>query len=95
MSSIIDRSPEQVRGEVRAKSSLGRVRKPLLVCGIAASLLYGVMIWVIKYEGYSPISQTVSELSAWGVSTRTALDVARHAVRRAHDRLCDGGMGFG
>ena len=59
-----------MRGEVPAKSSLGRVRKPLLVCGIAASLLFGAMIWVIKYEGYSPISQTVSELSAWGVSTR-------------------------
>jgi hypothetical protein len=28
------------------------------------------MIWVIRFEGYSPLSQTVSELSAWGVSTR-------------------------
>jgi hypothetical protein len=68
MSSTIDRS--LVRREISAKSSLGRVRKPLLACGIAASLLYGAMIWVIRYEGYSPISQTPSELSAWGVSTR-------------------------
>ena len=45
-------------------------RIPLLVCGIAASLLYGTMIWVIRYDGYSPMSYTVSELSAWGVSTR-------------------------
>ena len=43
---------------------------PLLVCGIVASLLYGAMIWVIRYDGYRPISQTVSELSAWGISTR-------------------------
>jgi hypothetical protein len=29
------------------------------------------MIWLIRYAGYDPISQTVSELSAWDVSTRT------------------------
>lgn len=29
------------------------------------------MIWVIRYAGYDPMSQTVSELSAWDVSTRT------------------------
>ena len=68
MSSTIDRS--LLRREMPTKSSLWRVRKLLLACGIAASLLYGAMIWVIRYEGYSPISQTVSELSAWGVSTR-------------------------
>jgi Protein of unknown function (DUF998) len=53
-----------------ATNPLLRVRKPLLSCGMAASLLYGVMIWVISYPGYNPISQTVSELSAWGISTR-------------------------
>jgi hypothetical protein len=42
----------------------------LLVCGIGSSLLYGTMMWMIRFKGYSPISQTVSELSAWGVSTR-------------------------
>jgi hypothetical protein len=68
MSSTIDRS--LLRPEIPAKSSLWRARMPLLTGGIAASLLYGAMIWVIRYEGYSPISQTVSELSAWGVSTR-------------------------
>ncbi|HZL73868.1 MAG TPA: DUF998 domain-containing protein [Propionibacteriaceae bacterium] len=70
MSSTIDRSPERVRGEIPAASPLVRARIPLLVCGIAASLLYGTMIWVIRYDGYSPMSYTVSELSAWGVSTR-------------------------
>jgi hypothetical protein len=70
MSSTINRSPERLRGEIRATRSLGRLRKPLLACGIAASLLYGALIWGIRYNGYSPISQTVSELSAWGVPTR-------------------------
>jgi hypothetical protein len=71
VSHTIDRSSLRVRGEISTKSTLWGVRKPLLACGIAASLLYGVMICVIRYEGYSPISQTVSELSAWGVSTRS------------------------
>jgi hypothetical protein len=70
MSHTIDRSPLPVRGEISAKGSLWRVRKVLLACGIASSLLYGAAIWVIRYDGYNPISQTVSELSAWGVSTR-------------------------
>ena len=71
MSSTINSSPDRIHHEVPAKSPLLRVRKPLLICGIAASLLYGAMIWVISYPGYSAISQTVSELSAWGVSTRS------------------------
>jgi hypothetical protein len=70
VSSTIDRPSERVRDEIPAKSSLGGVRKPLLVSGIASSLLYGAAIWLVRYEGYSPISQTVSELSAWGISTR-------------------------
>jgi hypothetical protein len=70
MSSTVDRSQQRVHDEIPAKRSLARARKPLLVCGIAASLLYAAAIWVIRYDGYSPISQTVSELSAWGISTR-------------------------
>jgi hypothetical protein len=70
MSSIIDRSPGRQHTEISAKSSLWRVRKPLLAGGIAASLLYGVVMLIIRYPGYSPMSQTVSELSAWGASTR-------------------------
>ena len=45
-------------------------RKALLVCGIASSLLYAAMIWGIRYEGYSPISQVPSELTAIGAPTR-------------------------
>lgn len=45
-------------------------RKTLLACGIASSLLFGFMIWAIRYEGYSPISQVPSELTAIGAPTR-------------------------
>ena len=44
-------------------------RKALLVCGIASSLLYAVMIWAIRYEGYSLVSQVPSELTAIGAPT--------------------------
>jgi hypothetical protein len=45
-------------------------RKALLVCGIASSVLYAAMIWGIRYEGYDPISQVPSELTAIGAPTR-------------------------
>jgi len=43
----------------------------LLVCGILASLLYIAMIAVIRYDGYSLLSQVPSELTAIGAPTRT------------------------
>ena len=47
--------------------------KILLICGILSSLLYtAVNVFVpMLYEGYSSVSQTVSELSAIGAPTRT------------------------
>jgi hypothetical protein len=45
-------------------------RKALLVCGIASSLLYASMIWGIRYEGYSRLSQVPSELTAIGAPTQ-------------------------
>ena len=47
-------------------------RNVLLSCGILSSLVY---VWMdihaaASYEGYSPVSQTVSELSAIGAPTR-------------------------
>jgi pimeloyl-ACP methyl ester carboxylesterase len=45
-------------------------RKTLLLCGIASSLLYAAMIWAIRYEGYNPVSQVPSELTAIGAPTR-------------------------
>ncbi len=47
------------------------LRKLLLVCGILSSLLYGAMIGVIRFEGYSRISQAPSELTAIGAPTRS------------------------
>src|SRR5262245_29224247 len=44
--------------------------KTFLVCGIASSLLYAAMIWGIRYEGYDPVSQVPSELTAIGAPTR-------------------------
>ena len=64
---------------VRGSSTAARARRDtsgeawrnaLLVCGIASSLLYGAMIWAIRYEGYSPISQVPSELTAIGAPTQ-------------------------
>ena len=45
-------------------------RKLSLVSGIAFSLLFAAMIWLIRYEGYSVISQVPSELTAIGAPTR-------------------------
>lgn len=48
------------------------LRKILLACGIVSSLLYVAMnaFVAMQYEGYSSITQTVSELSAVGAPTR-------------------------
>jgi hypothetical protein len=45
-------------------------RKVLLLCGIASSVLYGLIIWAIRYEGYNVFSQVPSELTAIGAPTR-------------------------
>jgi hypothetical protein len=45
-------------------------RRALLGCGIASSLLYALMIWGIRYEGYNPVSQVPSELTAIGAPTQ-------------------------
>lgn len=49
------------------------LRRTLLLCGIASSLLYVAMNVVVplQWEAYSSASQTVSELSAVGAPTRT------------------------
>jgi hypothetical protein len=54
----------------RSRVSGATWRKALLVCGAVSSLLYASMIWGIRYEGYSPISQVPSELTAIGAPTQ-------------------------
>lgn len=44
-------------------------RKVLVVCGIASSVLFALMIWTIRYPGYSVVSQAPSELAAIGAPT--------------------------
>ena len=62
------------------------LRKLPLVCGILFSLLFAAMIWLIRYEGYSPMSQVPSELTAIGAPTRALwarlgwIDVVLEAV---------------
>ena len=48
------------------------MRRVLLVCGIAAALLYTAMLVFVpvQWEGYSSASQAISELSAIGAPTR-------------------------
>ena len=69
-------------------------RKALLVCGIASSLLYAAMIWGIRYEGYSPISQVPSELTAIGAPTRTVVGAAGANLHPAGRRLWVGHLGI-
>ncbi|HET7117944.1 MAG TPA: DUF998 domain-containing protein [Hanamia sp.] len=54
------------------RNDIEMMRKALLTCGILSSLWYAsINIFVpIMYAGYSPISFTVSELSAIGAPTR-------------------------
>ena len=54
----------------KVRSGHEALRKVLLFCGIASSVLYALMIWAIRYEGYSPVSQVPSELTAIGAPTR-------------------------
>ena len=48
----------------------GALVNTLLACGVASSVLYALMIWGIRYDGYDPISQVPSELTAIGAPTR-------------------------
>lgn len=50
----------------------GPALRLLLLCGILSSLLYAAMNIIVPlfYEGYSSVSQTISELSAIGAPTR-------------------------
>ena len=45
-------------------------RKATLLCGIASSVLFALMIWTIRYPGYSLLSQVPSELTAIGAPTQ-------------------------
>jgi hypothetical protein len=61
---------------LQRRISRANLIRPLLACGVAYSLLYVVESDVIaasRYEGYSRMSQAISELSAKGAPTRKFL----------------------
>jgi hypothetical protein len=59
------------RGDIMpAVSSAKGWQRAFLACGILSSLLYAAMVWAIRYEGYSLVSQVPSELTAIGAPTR-------------------------
>jgi hypothetical protein len=70
-------SPSPTNGQapltIRSKSTVNdTLRKVLIGCGIISSLLYIAMniIGAMFFDGYSSVSQTVSELSAIGAPSR-------------------------
>lgn len=76
MSITIDRTPEVTRRDVPTKRSRATVVKVLLACGVLYSLVYAIandVVAATRYEGYSRMSQAVSELSATGAATKSFL----------------------
>ena len=57
---------------VKVGARTERWRKPLLMCGILAGVLYVAMTLLVGllWDGYSAVDQTISELSAIGAPTR-------------------------
>ena len=79
MSTTIDRAPELVRqaGQPMIGSRAPRVKR-LLACGAIYGVAYVVandLIAATFYDGYSRMTQAISELSATGAPTKTFLSV--------------------
>ena len=75
MSTSIERAPLDMRRDATARTTRISARQALLACGIVYALLYVIVNDVIAatlYDGYSRMSQAVSELSATGAPTRIA-----------------------
>jgi Protein of unknown function (DUF998) len=76
MSTSIERAPLDLRGDATARTTRISARQALLGCGIVYALLYVIVNDVIAatiYDGYSRMSQAVSELSATGAPTHALL----------------------
>jgi hypothetical protein len=79
MSTTIERAPLEVRRDTTAETTRISARQALLACGIVYALLYVIVNDVIAatiYDGYSRMSQAVSELSATGAPTHAFLTAA-------------------
>jgi hypothetical protein len=76
MAVTIDRIPQSLRGEGARLHARTAVDRALLACSAAYALVYAAVNDVIAaslYDGYSRMSQAVSELSAVGAPTRAFL----------------------
>ncbi|HWD43848.1 MAG TPA: DUF998 domain-containing protein [Actinomycetota bacterium] len=76
MSTSIERAPLDMRRDAAARTRRISGRQALLGCGIVYALVYPIVNDVIAaalYDGYSRMSQAVSELSATGASTHALL----------------------
>ncbi|HEU4513764.1 MAG TPA: DUF998 domain-containing protein [Nocardioidaceae bacterium] len=76
--SLLERRPTLRQRDMlrRSRRTSGIARRMLLSCGVAAPLLYMVghdLLAALLYEGYSPFSQAISELSSFGAPTRPAV----------------------
>jgi hypothetical protein len=72
MSTTIQEAPGLLLPDVPGRRSRATLTKFLLASGILSSLLYVAMniVGALRFEGYSSVSQTVSELSAIGAPSR-------------------------
>ena len=72
MSTTIERAPLDMRRDATTRTTRISGRQALLACGIVYAVLYVIVNDVIAatlYDGYSRMSQAVSELSATGAPT--------------------------
>ena len=72
MSTTIGRAPQLPRPEMSTEGSPGVLRRVLLAAGIGASLFYVVALVLgpMRWEGYSSVDQTISELFALDAPSR-------------------------
>jgi hypothetical protein len=76
MSTSIERAPLDMRRDAPARTTRISAPQALLACGIVYALVYPIVNDVIAaalYDGYSRMSQAVSELSAIGAPTHAFL----------------------
>ncbi len=73
MKARMNKPDEMKRSDV---STSDRVRKILLMCGILASLVYfsASILGAMRWEGYSPFSQPISELFGIGAPSKSIVD---------------------
>jgi hypothetical protein len=88
MSTSIEWAPLDMRRDATAGTTRISAHRALLACGIVYALLYVIVNDVIAAtldDGYSRMSQAVSERSATGAPTHALLTVVEPAPGGGHD----------